>query len=64
MELTGGRQIGLELAAEGSEELVVTMTTTAPDRPRRAPRPHSASEAELVAHAAFLESVKSPLWRS
>ncbi len=64
VELTGGRQIGLELAAEVSEELVVTMTTTSRDRPRRAPRPHTASEAELAAHAAFLESVKSPLWRS
>ena len=64
VELTGGRQIGLELAAEVREDLVVTMTETRSDRPRRAPRPHTASEAELAAHAAFLESVKSPLWRT
>ena len=49
VELTGGRQIGLELAAEVREDLVVTMTETRSDRPRRAPRPHTASEAELAA---------------
>ena len=48
VELTGGRQIGLELAAEVREDLVVTMTETRSDRPRRAPRPHTASEAELA----------------
>jgi len=64
VELTGGRQIGLELAAEVSDVTVVTLTETQTERPRRAPRPHKASEAELVAHAAFLESVKSPLWRT
>ncbi len=64
VELTGGRQIGLELAAEVREELVVVVTETRISRPRRAPRPHAASEAELIAHAVFLESVKSPLWRT
>ena len=64
VELTGGRQIGLELAAEVSDVTVVTMTETRIDRPRRPLRPHAASEAELATHAAFLESVKSPLWRS
>ena len=50
VELTGGRQIGLELAAEVREELVVVVTETRISRPRRAPRPHAASEAELIAH--------------
>ena len=63
VELTGGRQIGLELAAE-REELVVTMGSLSPARTVRPPRPHAASEAELAAHAAFLESIKAPLWRS
>ena len=62
VELTGGRQIGLELAAEVSEEIVTELTVVSRDRLARAPRPHEASEAELAAHARFLESVKSPLW--
>lgn len=62
VELTGGRQIGLELAAEVGEEMIATITQVSRDRPARAPRPHGASEAELAAHAKFLESVKSPLW--
>ncbi len=62
VELTGGRQIGLSLAAESSQ--IVAAPVEAPVRQRtfRPARPHRASEAELAAHAAFLESVKSPLW--
>lgn len=63
VELTGGRQIGLELAAETSEILVSSVTTVRRVRVFRAPRPHAASEAELAAHAAFLDSIKTPLWR-
>jgi DNA polymerase-3 subunit epsilon len=63
VELTGGRQIGLELAAE-REELVVTMGPLSRARAVRPPRPHAASEAELAAHMVFLESIKAPLWRS
>jgi DNA polymerase-3 subunit epsilon len=62
VELTGGRQIGLALAAEvGAAALEVTAL-----RPRqrefRPPRPHSASAEELARHKAFLESFDSPLW--
>lgn len=64
VELTGGRQIGLELAATVSESLVVTVETAAPPRTLRAARPHAPSEAELAAHAKFLETVKEPLWNS
>ena len=63
VELTGGRQIGLELAAENTEVLVASVVTVERTRIFRAPRPHGASEAELAAHAAFLDSIKSPLWR-
>lgn len=63
VELTGGRQIGLELAAETTEVLVASIVTVERTRIFRAPRPHAASEAELAAHAAFLDSIKSPLWR-
>jgi DNA polymerase-3 subunit epsilon len=64
VELTGGRQIGLELAGSRSEELVVTIETIKRARVFRPARPHSASEAERAAHATFLETVKEPLWNS
>lgn len=61
VELTGGRQIGLELAAESSVTIEV-----AAFRPRRRqfrpPRPHSASAEELARHKAFLETFDSTLW--
>jgi DNA polymerase-3 subunit epsilon len=62
VELTGGRQIGLELAAEAKEELVASVTTITRERIYRAPRPHYPSETERAAHAAFLATIKSPLW--
>jgi DNA polymerase-3 subunit epsilon len=61
VELRGGRQIGLELAAQRVEE-IVTVVTVRRDRVFRPARPHAASEAELAAHAAFLMTIKSPLW--
>ena len=61
VELTGGRQIGLELAATATVvETQVTLVTRR--RVYREPRPHAPSAAELAAHAAFLEGVKAPLW--
>lgn len=62
VELTGGRQIGLELAAETQVETTVTITRVERERPFREPRPHAPSEDELAAHTKFLESVKAPLW--
>ena len=62
VELTGGRQIGLELAAGDKDTVVAAVTVTARERIFRPARPHRASEAELAAHAAFLETVKAPLW--
>lgn len=67
VELTGGRQIGLELAAElgaraGPAGAAEPSVRPAPRGPRREPRPHAASEAELAAHRAFLESIDTPLW--
>lgn len=62
VELRGGRQIGLELVADTVETVTVAAVTFTRDRPFRAPRPHCASADELIAHAAFLETVKSPLW--
>ncbi|WP_164118561.1 DNA polymerase III subunit epsilon [Sphingorhabdus sp. Alg239-R122] len=66
IELTGGRQIGLSLAAEGSEkEHAVSVdddAVIAEDRPFRAPRPHKASAEELAANTAFLEKMGIPIW--
>jgi DNA polymerase-3 subunit epsilon len=64
VELTGGRQIGLELAADSNGPLVTTVAAVKIERTFRAPRPHLASEAELAAHAAFIDTLKEPLWRS
>jgi DNA polymerase-3 subunit epsilon len=58
LELIGGRQPGLDLAAE----LGIAGTTIAVPRPLRAPRPHHASAEELAAHAALLSELKQPLW--
>ena len=62
VELTGGRQIGLSLAADQGETVVPVTGLAQRERPFRAPRPHAASEAELAEHAVFLETLKSPLW--
>lgn len=62
VELRGGRQIGLELVKETVEVVAPVTVTVRADRKFRSPRPHSASAGELAAHAAFLETVKSPLW--
>jgi DNA polymerase III subunit epsilon len=64
VELTGGRQIGLELAADTLDPLVVTVAQVTIQRTFRPARPHAASEAELVAHAAFIATLKDPLWQT
>ncbi len=65
VELTGGRQIGLELAAEAlGADLAEPVSRIQRDRPFRVARPHAASEEELVAHAQFLDTLKEPLWRN
>lgn len=62
VELTGGRQIGLELAGQAGAQSKLEGIRPAPRREWRAPRPHSASAAELARHSAFLQSVRQPLW--
>ncbi len=64
VELTGGRQIGLELAADAAGGFLATSTIKPILRERtfRRPRPHSASPEELAAHAAFLAKIKDPVW--
>ncbi len=62
VELTGGRQIGLELAAKQSDSLTTTASTMVRERHFRLARPHAASEVELAAHADFMAAIASPLW--
>ena len=59
LELIGGRQPGLDLAAG-----IVSQRNGHIDRPLRAPRPHAPSSEELAAHAAFLKKLTSPIWRA
>jgi DNA polymerase-3 subunit epsilon len=64
MELLGGRQTGLVLAAEtaGSADLNFAKRATGGNRPVREPRPHAASEAELAAHKGFIAKLKDAIW--
>jgi DNA polymerase-3 subunit epsilon len=61
VELTGGRQIGLGLVAE---EIVADTgpLVAAASRKPRPPRVFAATEGELIAHAAFMNGIKDPLW--
>jgi DNA polymerase-3 subunit epsilon len=66
VEMTGGRQIGLELGAKAVA--AASGPTAAPSSaPRergrfRNPRPHSATAEELARHNAFIATIKDALW--
>ncbi|WP_126173302.1 DNA polymerase III subunit epsilon [Altericroceibacterium xinjiangense] len=62
VELTGGRQIGLELAAESSQTVVEVAVVSTRRREFRPPRLHAPSAAELARHKAFVGTLDSPLW--
>ncbi len=68
IELLGGRQIGLELAAEaptspGAGPAATSDQPTASiKRERRAPRSHAASAEELARHSAFVSGLKDAIW--
>lgn len=66
IELTGGRQIGLGLDGDDNDAKTVADNANSysikNNRPRRAPRPHYASAAELAAHKEFMKSVDNPAW--
>ena len=58
VELTGGRQIGFDLASEVETVEVVVRRDHVPARD------HAASAVELARHAAFVGGLKDPLWLS
>ena len=60
LELRGGREPGLALAADAMPKAQAIRNN---DRPYREPRPHAPSESEQAAHAAMLDKLKTPLWR-
>ncbi|KEO89447.1 DNA polymerase III subunit epsilon [Erythrobacter longus] len=70
VELKGGRQIGLELAGEPKrgDAMVDAQSNgadgvvTKPKAPRREPRPHAASAAELARHEEFVAEIKEAIW--
>ena len=72
IELTGGRQIGLSLVDDDRHPAADDQQSAshrdfvarAANNPKRVPRPHRASAAELALHAEFLETVKDPLWHN
>ena len=59
VELTGGRQRGLSLAAEEGPRMPVITYAAATTR---VPRPVVPTPDELAAHAAFIQRLKEPLW--
>jgi DNA polymerase III subunit epsilon len=65
IELTGGKQIGLQLvsdAAETAAQVKERHQLIVANRPLRAARPHSASGAELERHQAFIATIKDAMW--
>ncbi|NJS13890.1 MAG: DNA polymerase III subunit epsilon [Sphingopyxis sp.] len=66
IEMTGGRQIGLGLAASasarGSQSAAPMQVVAKAERPFREPRPHAPTAAEQASHAEFIAMLKQPLW--
>lgn len=59
LELIGGRQPGLGLAAA----VTIDAPAEAPGAPARPPRPHAPSPEERAAHAAFVAGLNHPIWQ-
>lgn len=61
IELRGGKQIGLGLAAQDDGTGGLAFQTSH-DRPFRPARPHTASEAERARHRDFIATLSNPIW--
>ncbi len=59
LELIGGRQPDLALAKETKKLAVASI-----DRPVRPPRPHAPTASEEKSHAAFIDRLEEPVWRT
>ena len=63
VELTGGRQIGLELAATAVDVGIVVQTgRDRPARPFRPARPHAPPAGEIERHRAFISRIAGAIW--
>ncbi len=62
LELAGGRQPSLGLAAGASQPAGGTGVSSG-DRTPRPPRPHAPSAEESAAHDAFVARLKDPVWQ-
>lgn len=65
LALIGGRQPGLSLAASTIDKTssLSAAPETASETRTREPRPHTSTDEEVAAHAAFVDGLKDPLWR-
>lgn len=61
VELTGGRQIGLEIGLD-TKTPAPMQTPMPPALNGRRPREHFASPAEIARHRAFIATLTDPLW--
>jgi DNA polymerase-3 subunit epsilon len=59
LELRGGRQPGLDLAADAG----TVPQSAVVERPVRPPRPHGPEDDERASHEAFIDGMKAPIWR-
>lgn len=68
VELKGGRQIGLELAADANSDEAALVdhgegqAAGRSERPRREARPHAPSPQELARHAEFIAGIEDAIW--
>ena len=66
LELLGGRQHGMMLAADGApndSNQAAMSAQISKERPFREPRVFSASTEEVAAHGEMLEKLKDPMWK-
>jgi DNA polymerase III subunit epsilon len=61
VELTGGRQIGLDMVGPEPMRRSVTVSLSSPVSGRR-PRPHFAPAGDIARHRAFVLTLVDPLW--
>jgi DNA polymerase III subunit epsilon len=62
VELTGGRQIGLELAGMAEETIATVSSVIERSRIFRTPRPHAPSAAEIDRHRQFVARIEGAIW--
>jgi len=64
VELTGGRQIGLDMVGPEPIRPVNVPTISLVPVSGRRPRPHAPSEGDIARHRAFMATITDPLWAS